>query len=353
MAVTSGFFNAIDHDRQYNAEDVGSLLDGIITDGILNTYGSHFEVTISNGLDILVGSGRGWFKQTWIKNDDNLVLTAEAIAEGSVGAARYDTVVIDINKTDAIRANSIQIVTGTSDPAGPTLIDEAAHKQYPIANIKISATGTEIEEVIDRRDEIYAQNPAVLKPYWPINSIFMTMDINFDPTVAFGGTWEQISGRFLIGCGGDSGLTVGETGGSWEHTITTNHLPSHNHAAGDSTYGLKTTAYQQNPKLIRMTDGKEVNNVMGWADGERVSIGRTGTTNYLPADWNYPYGWQGTENMGEEIRRGPSACITDQVYAALDSHNHAITGSTANTGGGQAIEIKPPFLAVYMWKRIS
>lgn len=346
MAVTSGFFNAIDHDRLYNAEDVGSLLDGIITDGILNTYGSHFEVTISNGLDILVGSGRGWFKQTWIKNDDNLVLTAEANTTGDV---RYDTVVIDINKTDAIRANSIQIVTGTSNPSGPTLIDEAAHKQYPIANLKIDATGTEIDEVIDRRDEVYAQNPAVLKPYWPIGSVFMTLDINFDPTVSFGGVWEQISGKFLLGCGGDSGLNAGDTGGSWEHTITINHLPSHNHSAGS----LGTGGVQLNPKLNDVATGEIVNYVMGWPGSEGVSRGGTSTSNFLPASWNFPYSYQGGQNMSESFNKGPSAYVTDEIYVSMDSHNHSVYGNTANTGGGQAIEIKPPYLAVYMWKRIS
>jgi hypothetical protein len=346
MAVTSGFFNAIDHDRLYNAEDVGSLLDGIITDGILNTYGSHFEVTISNGLDILVGSGRGWFKQTWIKNDDNLVLTAEANTTGDV---RYDTVVIDINKTDAIRANSIQIVTGTSNPSGPTLIDEAAHKQYPIANLKIDATGTEIAEVIDRRDEVYAQNPAVLKPYWPIGSVFMTLDINFDPTVSFGGVWEQISGKFLLGCGGDSGLNAGDTGGSWEHTITTDNLPSHNHGTGT----LGTSGVQLTPKLHRIVDGLQINYVMGWPDTEGTSRGGSNTSNYLPASWNYPYSYQGAQNMSEEIHRGPSAAVTDEIYISMDSHSHTVYGNTANTGNGRAITIKPPYLAVYMWKRIS
>jgi len=348
MAVTSGFFNAIDHDRQYNAEDVGSLLDGIITDGILNTYGSHFEVTRvgENSLDVIVGSGRGWFKQTWILNDDNLTLTAE---QNTTTKTRYDSVVIDINKTDNIRANSIQIVTGTDDPAGPTLIDDAAHKQYAIANIQVAADNSGIENVVDRRDEIYAQNPSVLKPYWPVGSIFMTMDINFDPTVAFGGTWEQISGRFLIGCGGDSGLTVGETGGSWEHTITTDHLPSHNHATGT----LSTAGVQLTPKLYRVTDGQQINYVMGWADSEGTSRGGGGTSNYLPASWNYPYSYQGAQNMSEGINKGPSAAVTDETYVTLDTHSHSVYGNTANTGNGQAITIKPPFLAVYMWKRIS
>lgn len=348
MAVTSGFFNAIDHDRLYNAEDVGSLLDGIITDGILNTYGSHFEVTHESGagLDVVVGSGRGWFKQTWIKNDDNLTLTAEANTSGDV---RYDTVVIDINKTDAIRANSILIIKGTSDPAGATLIDEGAHKQYPVANLKIDAAGVDIEEVIDRRDEIYAQNPAVLKPYWPVGSIFLTLDINFDPAVSLGGVWELLSGRFLIGCGGSSGLEAGDEGGSWEHTITVNEMPAHTHGSGSIvTYGSNVPV-----SMNRITDGVSVTTVMGWAD-QGTDRAHADTTNYLPADWDYPFGYQGTASADAKAPPiAPSKNVTDEVVITTQSHTHTVSGYTDSSGSGAAMTIKPPYLAVYMWKRVS
>ena len=345
MAVTSGFFNAIDHDRLYNAEDVGSLLDGIISDGILNTYGSHFEVTHDVGLDIIVGSGRGWFKQTWVKNDDNISLTAEANVTGNV---RYDTVVIDVNKTDAVRANTIIIVKGTSDPAGADLIDEAAHKQYPLANLVIDASGNDISDVVDRRDEIYSQNALMIKPYWPIGSIFMTLDINFDPAVSFGGVWEQISGKFLIGCGGTSGFEVGDTGGSWEHTITTNHLPSHNHGTGSLYIGNASA----NITTVREDDMTTGNSFMGWAQ-QTQGLGSLDISNYLPAAWNYPYGYQGTSNPSTPPTIGPSPYATSQTRLTQSPHNHGISGSTGNTGNGTPMNIKPPYLAVFMWKRVS
>lgn len=345
MAVTSGFFNAIDHDRLYNAEDVGSLLDGIISDGILNTYGSHFEVTHDVGLDIIVGSGRGWFKQTWVKNDDNITLTAEANVTGNV---RYDTVVIDVNKTDAVRANTIIIVKGTSDPAGADLIDEAAHKQYPLANLVIDASGNDISDVVDRRDEIYSQNALMIKPYWPIGSIFMTLDINFDPAVSFGGVWEQISGKFLVGCGGTSGFEAGDTGGSWEHTITTNHLPSHNHGTGSLNIGSASA----NITTSRVRDALPGVTVMGWADPGN-SYDSSGLVNHLPPSWDYPYGYQGSPSLDVKPGMGPSSRVVDQVSLSQSPHTHGISGSTGSTGNGTPIDIKPPYLAVFMWKRVS
>ena len=39
MSLTGGFFNSKDHDRRYNAESISRLFDGIIEDGVYETYG--------------------------------------------------------------------------------------------------------------------------------------------------------------------------------------------------------------------------------------------------------------------------------------------------------------------------
>lgn len=41
-----------------------------------------------------------------------------------------------------------------------------------------------------------------LNMVYPIGSIYMSMN-ETDPSTLFGGTWERISGRFLLGCGGN------------------------------------------------------------------------------------------------------------------------------------------------------
>lgn len=345
MAVTGGYFNAIDHDRLYNAEDVGSLLDGIISDGILNTYGSHFEVTHDTGLNVIVGSGRGWFKQTWIKNDDNLTLTAES---NTTGNPRYDTVAIDINKTDGVRANTIIIVKGTSDPAGPELIDEASHKQYPIANIVIDASDNDISDIIDRRDEIYSQNALMIKPYWPIGSIFMSLDINFDPAVSFGGVWEQISGKFLIGCGGTSGFEPGESGGSWDHKLDVANLPPHHHGVGSYRVGEASADIS----TVRTVDNIHGITFMGWAD-PATTYDSSGLINHLPASWNFPFSYQGSNSIDTQPVNAKSAYTTSQISLDQNPHAHSFSGTSSDTGSGSVINIKPPYLAVYMWQRIS
>ena len=44
MSVTSGFFNSLNGDRRYNAEQMSSIFDGIINDGIFANIGTAFGV---------------------------------------------------------------------------------------------------------------------------------------------------------------------------------------------------------------------------------------------------------------------------------------------------------------------
>ena len=345
MAVTSGFFDAIDHDRTYNAEDFGSLFDGIIKDGILNSYGDHFAVEVDNGLDIIVGSGKGWFKNTWIKNDDNLSLTADPNTSGST---RIDTVVIDIDKRDAVRNNTIIIVKGST--SAPELIDEAAHKQYPIANLIIDASGTSISDVVDRRDESYAQYmlSEQLRPYWPVGSIYISVS-NIEPSTLFGGVWERCSvGRVLLGCDENGGFAAGTTGGSWKHKITTSELPNHTHGSGS----ISIASALAETYFVREGDNERVNTIMGWPQ-QTQHLPDTNVSNYLPAAWNFEYSYQGVHSISETIEKGPAAYATTQVRLDQAYHSHTVSGYTAEAGAGNDMDIKPPYLVVYMWKRIS
>ena len=75
----------------------------------------------------------------------------------------------------------------------------------------------------------------VLKMAYPVGSIYMSVN-NTSPATLFGGTWEAIGGRFLIGK--DSTYSAGSTGGSATKTIATANLPSHTHTVGAHNHGL-------------------------------------------------------------------------------------------------------------------
>lgn len=143
MAVTSGFFNSISGDRKYDAIQMSSIFDGIINDGIYQSYGDAFRVTPSSGTTVSVGVGRAWFNHTWTLNDSVLTLDC-GVSE--VLLNRVDCVCIEVDTSDAVRKNSIKVIQGTpsSNAGRPALANTATLHQYPLAFIRRGAGSTSI-----------------------------------------------------------------------------------------------------------------------------------------------------------------------------------------------------------------
>lgn len=59
---------------------------------------------------------------------------------------------------------------------------------------------------------------------YPVGSIYISIN-NVNPSVMFGGTWEQIQDMFLLGAG--STYSAGSTGGEANHTLTQSEIPSY------------------------------------------------------------------------------------------------------------------------------
>ena len=140
MTVSSGFFNSHNHDRLYDALQISSIFDGVILDGVYESIGDAFMVSAYGEANdtILVGTGRAWFNHTWTLNDTQFSIT---LSPPNALLSRIDTVVIDVNLEDNVRANSIKVIEGSyaEEPTSPKLINEELHKQYPIADIKMSS----------------------------------------------------------------------------------------------------------------------------------------------------------------------------------------------------------------------
>lgn len=145
MSVTSGFFNSLNGDRRYNAEQMSAIFNGIINDGVFASIGDGFTVSAAGSNNITVGIGRAWFNSVWIWNDAILPIQADV---PEVVLERYDAVVIEINRTESIRAGLIKIVKGTpsSTPAYPTMTHTNEINQYPLAYIHRKASANEITQ---------------------------------------------------------------------------------------------------------------------------------------------------------------------------------------------------------------
>lgn len=145
MSVTFGFYNSVNHDRRYNALQMSSIFDGIIRDGIFMSIGTAMVVKAASGMTVNVGEGRAWFDHTWTLNDSELPVKLEA---SELILNRIDTIVLDVDHRDSVRANSIIAIKGTpaSNPVAPRLIRTTDHNQYPLCNIYVKAGVTEITQ---------------------------------------------------------------------------------------------------------------------------------------------------------------------------------------------------------------
>lgn len=104
---------------------------------------------------------------------------------------------------------------------------------------------------------------------YPVGSIYLSVN-NTDPATLFGGTWERIGGRFLLGA--DDTYAAGSTGGEAEHTLTIDEMPKHNHeidnlnASGNATPYMTVQAqdnkgYGGNVQTMFAGGGKPHNNL--------------------------------------------------------------------------------------------
>lgn len=68
----------------------------------------------------------------------------------------------------------------------------------------------------------------VMLAIYPVGAVYISLSAA-SPASLFGGAWEQLQGRFLLGQSGT--YPAGSTGGEARHTLTLSEMPSHNHGA--------------------------------------------------------------------------------------------------------------------------
>lgn len=148
---------------------------------------------------------------------------------------------------------------------------------------------------------------------YPVGSIYMSVS-SVSPSTLFGGTWEQLKDRFLLGAGDI--YENGATGGSAELQAHSHGIPS-----------LSGTA-QSNGDHSHVTSRRTSTYGSGMQSNWRCIT--------APASANGDYNQiSNTENAG--------------------AHTHTVTtnaSTTESTGNGTAGNM-PPYLTVYMWKRVS
>lgn len=172
---------------------------------------------------------------------------------------------------------------------------------------EIKGLGLMVHGTIDCVGEFFLRGPFTLRNaagsfvplldlIYPVGSIYMSVNAA-DPGTLIGGTWERIKDRFLLSAGDK--YAAGNTGGSAKAT-----LPSHTHTVGSGGYQL-------------------------W--GAKSGAGSTEPGNQISGDAKY-----------YAAAKGNSAA------------NYKWLNSVDSKGVSDVSQANmPPYLAVYVWKRIS
>lgn len=142
----------------------------------------------------------------------------------------------------------------------------------------------------------------VVDMIYPVGSIYMSVN-SADPSTLFGGTWEQIEDTFLLSAG--STYNAGDTGGEAEHFLSNAELPN---------VGGKLQTWSSTPGYT----GSIFQSATGAFSGSATKTGAIGRPT--------------TESISGQVSYG------DVVMSF---------------GEGQSHNNMPPYLVVYVWKRIA
>lgn len=121
----------------------------------------------------------------------------------------------------ALKSNTVSSINGKTGVVELTASDVGA--------LSASGTAVDSEKLGGKTGE-----ERMLDAY-PVGSIYMSVN-STSPASLFGGTWEQLKDRFLLGAGDT--YANGATGGEASHTLTVGEMPAHNHniiTAGNNT----------------------------------------------------------------------------------------------------------------------
>lgn len=154
MAVTYGFFDSVNGDRKYSADDISNFFLGLIPNGIFAEPANTMEVTIAGGLRVKVAAGWGFIQCKWIHNDTDLYFTLD---EADILLTRIDSIVLRLDKT----LRKIEITLKKGIPAESPLVPELQRDEniweLRLAHIYIPAGAEELSgnEIVDDRGYDY------------------------------------------------------------------------------------------------------------------------------------------------------------------------------------------------------
>ena len=173
------------------------------------------------------------------------------------------------------------------------------------------------KEVLNGHDDTKFVTPRglhkfLLEQVYPVGSIYMSMSL-IDPSVVFGGKWERLGGKFLLGA-----TTGNET-----------DLGNYGYVKSSSGYWYHT------------------NN-----NGERLNINNVGLS-YGETAHKLTVDEMPSHNHNNLWPRWGTNAGANAIYGSNGDGYGSDYNDRFFQGGDKVHNNMPPYLVVYMWKRVS
>lgn len=153
----SRFFDSVNSDKQYTAEQFAEYFRQFLTSGVFD-FGNNLKVSATTGLNVSVGFGAAMIDGYgyWLKDDEQGVKTLALEAADSL--PRIDRVIVILNRALETRDAHIYVKKGTpaASPVAPTLGRGEVHYEISLASVYIAANATTIipQNITDERTNI-------------------------------------------------------------------------------------------------------------------------------------------------------------------------------------------------------
>lgn len=339
---------------KYSTDIKSVVCDGVTLSNNNGTYTGYVSNKSNGTYTVTVTDNRGLqttvtVKQTYyeyskpyitatLKRENDTSQNGALSASGTYSTILSNTVRMSIKRNDASSATSVtptlsngnisfskaytdlyytlsfSIAVTVTDSFGESMSATAylGVGQYAFAMIKQGVVLGPDSYLFDKQSVIRS----VLDFFYPVGTIYTTEDKDFNPSTRWGGTWELIKDRMIIGAG--NSYAVKSTGGSSTHSHTTsphalsgNEMPKHDHPMNMS-YAFA-----------------------GWTGTSPLAYATIDNPNRAGAgyggDWKKIYttanGMDVIEPMGND-----------------QSHTHGNTGSSSSL---------PPYYGAYIWRRTA
>lgn len=145
--IRCGFFNSVNEDRKYNAEDMGKIFEGIISDGVFHNIGNNFKIEkINNTMNINILTGKAWFYGKYFE------ITSTETKSLRVGdlTDRIDAICIKLDNNNSVRMGSLHIEEGQANqnPTKPVPTNTDNIKFIVIGYVRVRANSQNLNNAI-------------------------------------------------------------------------------------------------------------------------------------------------------------------------------------------------------------